>query len=222
MSVAHLISWESGSSWFSLSSHLVLNFEACLEKIFKQLRLLRFPVKCWHRCVVVSDFGNLETLLILFWKISELLVCQLLKGQQQFVCFDRRRGVLSAELRLTDRAVFLLSWRCFGGAVCNFFVNSWQNVKAVFWEKISCDLALKEGRFWMRITWELSSFIPWFVPYALWDVSGALPDWPWNSGFMRKTSRRDNTPDIGFSVLLSSKDNFLVTLPSISLETWVM
>ena len=51
---------------------LIMNFEARLEKIFKQLKFFRFPVRCWHRCV--SDLGNLEILLILLWKFAEMLL----------------------------------------------------------------------------------------------------------------------------------------------------
>ena len=65
-------------------------------------------------------------------------------------------------------------------------------------------------------------FVPWFVLNAFRDVSGAVPEWPWISGFMRKWSRRANAPSMRFFVLLNSDENFLVTLPSISSETWVM
>ena len=70
--------------------------------------------------------------------------------------------------------------------------------------------------------WESSSFFPWFVPYAFPDASGAVPEWPWISRFMRKSSRRDRAPKMRFFVLLNSWDNFFVILPSISWETWVM
>ena len=70
--------------------------------------------------------------------------------------------------------------------------------------------------------WESSSFVPCFVPNAFRDVSGAVSEWPWTSGFMRKSSRRDKAPNMRLCVLLNSCDNFFVTLPSISSETWVM
>ena len=70
--------------------------------------------------------------------------------------------------------------------------------------------------------WKSSSFVPWFVPYAFRDVSGAVPEWPWISGFMRKSSRGDSASKMRFSVLLNSRDNFVLTPPSISSETWVM
>ena len=70
--------------------------------------------------------------------------------------------------------------------------------------------------------WESSSFVPWLVHNAFRDVSGVVPEWSWSSGFMRKSSIRTNAPIMWFSVLLNSSDNFFVTLPSISSETWVM
>ena len=70
--------------------------------------------------------------------------------------------------------------------------------------------------------WESSSFVHWLILNTFRDVSGAVPEWPWISGFMRKSSRRANAPSMRFSVLLNSCDNFLVTLPSVSSETWIM
>ena len=42
-----------------------------------------------------------------------------------------------------------------------------------------------------RSLWESSSFVPWFLRSVFRDVSGAIPEWPWISGFRRKSSRRD-------------------------------
>ena len=53
-----------------LLSQLIMDFQACFEQIFKQLEL--FPSNVG--IVVVSDFGNLEILLMLFWKFAELLL----------------------------------------------------------------------------------------------------------------------------------------------------
>ena len=59
------------------------------------------------------------------------VICQLLKGQQNLVYFNRRGGFFTADLRLTGKAVpFLLSWRCTKGAVNDFFVNSSHHVVA--------------------------------------------------------------------------------------------
>ena len=51
---------------------------------------------------------------------------------------------------------------------------------------------------------------------------GTYLEWPWISWFMRKPSRRAKLPNIRFSVLLNSWDNFFVTLPLISCKTSVM
>ena len=70
--------------------------------------------------------------------------------------------------------------------------------------------------------WESSSFVPWLILNAFRESSGVVPEWPCSSGLIRKLSRRANAPSKRFSVLLNSFDNLLVTLPSISPETWVM
>ena len=38
--------------------------------------------------------------------------------------------------------------------------------------------------------WESSSFVPWFVLNVFRDISAVVPEWPWISGFMRKSSFR--------------------------------
>ena len=70
--------------------------------------------------------------------------------------------------------------------------------------------------------WESSSFVPWFMLYVFRDVFGAVPEWAWINGFMRKSSSRYNAPKMKFLVSLSSWDNFFVTIPSISSQIWVM
>ena len=55
-----------------LLSQLILDYEACLERIPKSSNLLDFPSNAG--IVVVSDFGILEILLMLFWKFAELLL----------------------------------------------------------------------------------------------------------------------------------------------------
>ena len=95
-------------------------FEARLEKIFKQLNILRFPVKRGHSCGEwLWQFGSSVDVM----KVSRIVViCQMLKGQQNLVCFDCRRCILTAELLLTGGVVLFLlfSWRCTGGAAKSF------------------------------------------------------------------------------------------------------
>ena len=72
------------------------------------------------------------------------------------------------------------------------------------------------------LLWESSSFVPWCILNTFRDVSEAVLEWPWISGFMRKSSSRASAPSMPFCVLLNSCDNFSVNLPSISSETWIM
>ena len=63
-----------------------------------------------------------------------VVVCLLLKCQQNLLCLNRRRGSLNVELRLTRGAGFLLfarsrSW----GAVGVFFRNSCPHVALIIW-----------------------------------------------------------------------------------------
>ena len=109
---------------FVLFRQLIINFEARFEKIFRKLKLLRLPLERGHRFGErLWQFGNSVNIVTEICRI--LVVCQLLKGPQNFVCFDRRRGVSTVELRLTGRAVlWLLSWRCTWGAVSDLFLHS--------------------------------------------------------------------------------------------------
>ena len=61
--------------------------------------------------------------------------------------------------------------------------------------------------------WDSSSFVPWFILNTFRDASGVVPEWPWSSGFMRKSSSLASAPGIRFSVLLKSCDNFLWLFP---------
>ena len=86
-----------------------MNFKARLQKILKQLKLLRFRVERGHRCR--ERLWQFENSFDIFFEICRIVVvCQLLKDQRNLVCFDRRRGIRTAKLRLTGRTVlFLLS-----------------------------------------------------------------------------------------------------------------
>ena len=63
------------------------------KKIFEELKLCRFPVKRGHRCR--ERFGQFGKSVDIVMEICRIfVVCQLLKGQQNLVCFNRRRGIL--------------------------------------------------------------------------------------------------------------------------------
>ena len=67
-----------------------------------------------------------------------------------------------------------------------------------------------------------SSLVPWFPRLLLLEVPGATTEQVRTCGFKRNSSSFDKAPKIRDSVLLNSFDSFLVTLPSISSETWEM
>ena len=178
-------------------SQLVLNFEPLLEKVFDQFILLRFPVKRWHRCVEqLWQIGKSIKSVLRICRI--VVVRQLLKSQHNLVCFGRRRCVFTADLRLTGRAVFLLLfWRCTGGAVCDFFVNSFHHLVVFLWATVN--LALVDARYRMRITLAVVftcslvcaiSFpfcrkLNWYSLLVIWEHSSFVPsfscDVPHNS-----------------------------------------
>ena len=153
-----------------------MNFEAGLDLIFKQPELPRFSAKCRHCCgELFWQFGNSVDIIMEKYRI--VVLCQLLKGHQKLVCFNRRRGILTAELRLTGRVVlFLLSWRCTGGAIGDFLVNSCLHAVAIFWSRVSGRLTLKDACVRKRITLEVvpirSLVCTICVPGRLWSGSG--------------------------------------------------
>ena len=65
-----------------------------------------------------------------------------------------------------------------------------------------------------------SSLVPWFSKLLLLEVPGATTEQVRTCGFKRNSSSFDKAPKIRDSVLLNSFESFLVTLPSISSETW--
>ena len=199
-----------------LFSQLIMNFETRWEKTFKQLELFRFPVERGHRCRKwLWQFGNSINIVRKICRI--VVICQFLKRQKNLVYFDRRRGVFTAELRLTGGGVlFLLPWGYTWGAVRDFFVsschqvtlaqtlslhsshhvmaaktlslNSCHHVTAIFWPDFRIFWLPKMPASGWGSLWESSSFVPWFVLNAFWDISGVVPERPWTTGFKRKSS----------------------------------
>ena len=85
-------------------SQLFLNYEARLEKVLKQLKFRRLPVKRGHCCGErFWQFGDYVDNVMEFFRVD--FARHLRKVQQNFVCFDRRWGVPTAELQLIGRAV---------------------------------------------------------------------------------------------------------------------
>ena len=161
-----------------LFSQLNMDFDARLENIFKQLKILRVPVERGHRCREwLRQFGNSVNIDMETCRI--VVVCQLLKGQQNLICVNCRRGILTAELRLTCRvALFPLSSTCTGEALSDFFVNSCHHVVAIFWARTLCLLVVEDVRFRMRIPLGVVLIRSLVVPNEFRDVSGAVAEWP--------------------------------------------
>ena len=86
---------------------LVVNLQICLEQIFKQLEFLYFSIKCGHcTCEGFGKFRVSTDVVVEFGGIT--VRRQLVKGQQNLVCFNCRRGVLTAKLLLTRGARLIL------------------------------------------------------------------------------------------------------------------
>ena len=138
--------------YFVIFTQLVVNFEAFWENIFKELKLLTIPVKHGHRCDDwLWQLGSSNTFITKNCGI--VVVRLLLKGQQILVHFNCRRGTLTAELRLTGKAVlFLLSGRGTRAAVFDFFVNTCHFVVAIPRTIHMCSVTLKGACFRMTIT----------------------------------------------------------------------
>ena len=151
MSIGRFLSW---GSWFSWFCHLQSTGCEFRDSFGKNLQTAQTSsifghtwASLWWATLHFKNFVDIAMKIC-----TTVVVCQLLKGQQNFVCFDRRRGVLTAKMRFIRRVVlFLLSRRCTAGAVCDILENSWHHVVVFFWAKVSCRLALQETRFTMRI-----------------------------------------------------------------------
>ena len=110
---------------FVIFIQLVVDFQTRLEKIIKQLKLLRFPVKRGYRC----DWWlwQLEYLVNTVLKTCTVaVICQLLKSEQKLVCFNRRSRVFTAEFQFICRTIFF----CLPGYVAGeqHVTSSWTPV----------------------------------------------------------------------------------------------
>ena len=71
-------------------------------------------------------------------------------------------------------------------------------------------------------SWERSSFDSWFSTFVFHNLPGTATEQVGTCGFRRNSSTIDKAHKTHDSVLLNSLENFFVTLPSISPETWEM
>ena len=135
------------------------------------------------------------------------------------VCFNCRKGIITAKLwRPCGTYLLLFSWRSPTGAIKNLFLNYSHHV----WVNWSAGLMNRKLHFGIRIfQGTMPSGFPvfWvFVPACSWNRSGAnlYLRVQRNSSSFDKASKKRET------VRLNSWDYFLVTLRSISINTWMM
>ena len=80
---------------------------ACLEKIFKQLQFLRFPVTGGHCCS--EGFGQFLNAVNVVVETCRIAVAyQLCEDQESLVCFDHRRAILLSNCGWLLERVFSL------------------------------------------------------------------------------------------------------------------
>ena len=94
--------------------------------------------------------------------------------------------------------------------------SSWSE-STEWWDRKSEDPTSGRGSFWER-----SSFGSWFSTSVFCHVSEMVPECVRTYGFKKNSSRLDRGTKMRDFVLLNSRDNLLVTLPSISTETRIM
>ena len=101
----------------------------------------------------------------------------------------------------------------------NFFWAVWRNIRIHWMSWPSSGPEFRVAWLWVLPTsrWGSlggsSSIGPWFMPYAVWSVSGAIPEWIWISGFMRKLSRRDSAPKMRFLSYWTPGTDFSLLYP---------
>ena len=180
-------------------SQLTTKFEARLEKTFEQLKHLRLLVESCHRCG--ERFWQFQNSVDTVKKTCrKVVVCQLLKGQQNLVCFNCRKCILTADLLSTGKAFFSVFLKmywlprellspCRGSLPGeNFLISGSRR-----------DLLQDENH---------SGYRPHFFPGLSHMRSGTSSDRFQRSreiaGSMRKSSGRETAPKSRFFVLLNS------------------
>ena len=84
-----------------------MDFQTCVEQIVKQFEILCLPVKAGHcQCERFGHFRKFIDVVVEFGRVA--LSRKLLKGQQNVVCLNCRRGFLTAKMWLICGAPLLL------------------------------------------------------------------------------------------------------------------
>ena len=117
--------------YFVFLCQLGVDFWIFVEQVFRQFDFYLFSIKC-GQCSC-TGFRQLWESIDVVVEIGWITVRrQLLKGQQNLVCFNCLWGVPTEELWLTCGARLLLSsWRNTRGAVGNLPLKSSHHVRAI-------------------------------------------------------------------------------------------
>ena len=133
MFLTHLLSKGNGSNWFCHLQSADYDFWGSFGKDLQTARTSQFSrqmlAALWQAILATWKFCW-----YCYGKLKNCCCLPTAEGPTKFVFFfDRCRGTLTADLRLTERVVlFLLSWGCTGGALGDFLVNSCHHVVADF------------------------------------------------------------------------------------------
>ena len=129
-SAKHHHAWEIGNSVFCLLPWVGCDFLDFFGQSFKKFQF--FSIK--SRCCCNEGLGQFRYSVNVVVETGRItMTCQLLKGKQNLLCFNCRRGVLTAKLWMTCGARLLLfSWRSSRAAVRNLFFNFCHYVRGLF------------------------------------------------------------------------------------------
>ena len=96
-------------------------------------------------------------------------------------------------------------------------------MRGLFWIPVNWIAGLRENSTsgWVPL-WERFPIGSWFSTSVFRNVPGTVPESVRNCVLHKNSSNSDRAPKMRDSVLLKSKDSFLMILPSISSETCVM
>ena len=189
---------------FVFFRELIVDFRTQLEQIFDQFEFFWIPVKDGHCCC--EGFGQFRDSIDVVVRFGRVVVsCQMLKGQQNLVCFTFRISVFTAELWLTCGVrILLFSWRRCKGALGNFFLNSCLHVMnlVLLWIIYITRVASREHRFRTGIAYG-------FFELLFLDIPGTATEQVPTCGFRQLSSSLDRAPKMRDSVRLNSLESFL-------------
>ena len=115
---------ETGNNWFRFFQSAGFDYWVLFENDIQTIRTFLISRQMWTMLwwVVLAPRNSID----IFVEVGGVDIARhLLKGQQNFVCFKCRRGVLTSDFWLTFGAHLLLFfWRSCSGSKCDFIVST--------------------------------------------------------------------------------------------------